>query len=300
MDFKSQKGGARAWAWIGSICAHVILFIAFSLLSTSKSTSTAAITTRPLSRINRQKQITEAEPIIPKPQITKRKFSRSFDRATLPATIAKQDQVSPVAKKPGSLSHLAAGPIGAMDSSGAKAGRVEFFHSSTYERKICYVVDCSGSMQGLFNSVRRKLKASIKDLQPDQYFNVIFFGSDKLYQFSNGKLTRATQQSKAAAEKFIDSVVPSGGTNAFAALAQAMRVRDSLDQPAGAIYFLTDGFELTQAESDAFLFKLLNMKKNLAPNMKIHALGFWAQASDCNLLKKIGEQSGGSFVHLGG
>jgi len=175
---------------------------------------------------------------------------------------------------------------------------VEFFGSWTDQRKVCYLVDCSGSMQGMFGRVQRKLKDSIKGLQPDQYFYIIFFGGDRLFEFGDGELLRARRQAKSAAYDFIDSVRPAGQTNAIAALERAVQIRDSRGAGPSVVYFLTDGFELTTEDEQRFSQKISNLLKRFAPRPRINTIGFWSAGSDRKMLETMAKQSGGEFVFV--
>jgi len=174
--------------------------------------------------------------------------------------------------------------------------RIEFFGSWTNQRKVCYLVDCSGSMQGIFGRVRKKLAESIKNLQPDQYFYIIFFSGDKLLEFGDGRLLRATQKSKSAAYDFIESVRPAGRTNALAAMEKAVQIRDSSGGGPSIIYFLTDGFELTSEDTRRFSGEIADLLRRFAPTTKINTIGFWPASDDQKMLETIARQSGGEFV----
>jgi len=185
-------------------------------------------------------------------------------------------------------------------SNGAFPGRIEFFGSVSRQRKVCWLVDCSGSMQGLFTQVRKKLKESIAALQPDQYFYVIFFGDGKLYELGDGRLLRATPKTKSAAESLIDSVRPAGTTNAMDALERAVRIRDDRDAGASVVYFLTDGFELTKEDSTDFPQKIADLLERFAPAMRINTIAFLPQENDRTMLETIARQSGGEFLCVTG
>jgi len=182
---------------------------------------------------------------------------------------------------------------------GEFSGRIEFFGSGSGQRKVCYLVDCSGSMQGIFSKVQKKLKESIAALQPDQYFYVIFFGGDKLHELGDGKLLRATPKAKSAANGFIDTMRPSGKTNAMAALERVVQIRDGKGAGASLVYFLTDGFELTNEDAAAFPQTIANLLGQFAPAMRINTIAFLPQADDRRMLQTIAEQSGGEFVCVG-
>lgn len=184
-------------------------------------------------------------------------------------------------------------------ASGEFSGRIEFFGSAGGQRRVCYLVDCSGSMQGIFPQVRKKLKESIAILQPDQYFYVIFFGGDKLYEVGEGKLLRATAKAKSAANGFIDAMRPAGKTNATAALERVVQIHDAKGAGASLVYFLTDGFELASEDTTAFPQKIANLLDRFAPAMRINTIAFLPQAGDRKMLQAIAEQSGGEFVCVG-
>ena len=183
-----------------------------------------------------------------------------------------------------------------LSTSTTVSPKVEFFGSVTEGRKICYVVDCSGSMRGAFGRVQKELIESIDSLEADRYFYVIFFASDKLFEYGDGKLIRATPQAKSAVREFIKSVQPLGSTNAMAALERAMQIRDGKGAAPAIIYFLTDGFELTNENAYSFADKVLNVRKSFAPATKINTIGFWVQRADGRILERIAKQSGGECV----
>jgi len=174
--------------------------------------------------------------------------------------------------------------------------KIEFFGSWTEERKICYLVDCSGSMQGTFGRVRKKLVESVKSLQPDQYFYIIFFGGDKLFELGSGRLLQATEENKSAAYNFIQSVRPAGQTNAMAAMERVVQIRDGRGTAPSIVYFLTDGSELTSEDSQRFSQKITSLLKQFAPETKINTIGFWLQDNDRKMLETIAQQTGGELV----
>ncbi|UCE99508.1 MAG: VWA domain-containing protein [Planctomycetota bacterium] len=253
---------------------------------------------KPTAKVSQVKKLTQAVPLVPKPKVTKPtkgRFSNKADR--MPATNQIFGTVKPaskdgadLAKSPFSISEFS------LPSASIFPAGIEFFGSFTDERTACYVVDCSGSMQGMFGRVRKELKESIGRLQLDQYFYIIFFGGGRLFESGNGRLLRATKQAKSGAYKFIDSLEPGGGSNALAALERAMQIRGSRNHSPSVIYFLTDGFELATEDEHRFSQKIINLLARFAPGTRINTIGFWPQDTDCELLKMVAKQSGGEFV----
>jgi Mg-chelatase subunit ChlD len=180
------------------------------------------------------------------------------------------------------------------------AGQVEFFDSPAVGRRICYVVDCSGSMQGLWGQVRAELCESIGQLQPDQYFNVIVFRAGSILDSGGGRLVRASERAKKEAYGFISVVQPRGATNASAALEHAINIRDGSGEGPSLIYFLTDGFELSEQGNLRFERQVETMLKNNSSRTQINTIGFWADERDCLLLASISKKSGGQFMLIRG
>ena len=176
------------------------------------------------------------------------------------------------------------------------AETVEFFGSRVQDRKICYVVDRSGSMQGLFGRVKEELKQSIRSLRADQYFYIIFFGGSQLSEFGDGKLLRASAEIKSSACDYIDLVEPIGITNATEALERASKIRDNQGNSASVIYFLTDGFDLSGEQIDEASGQLKSIGNSFSSGTRINTIGFWPSEDDKKLLEAIASQSGGEFV----
>jgi hypothetical protein len=296
-----RSGSVTFWAWIASITFHLIVLTAFGFVKFAQSKTQAERPT-PTAKINQIKRFMETAPAMPKPKVKrsdKSRFTKKMDRllpinricyAAKPSPQDGTDTAKPSISKSVFLS----------SSSTISPHRTEFFGSFTDQRRVCYLVDCSGSMQGIFGQVRKKLKDSIARLQPDQYFYIIFFGGNRLFEFGDGYLVRAAEQTKSSAYDFIDSVRPAGQTNALAALERAVQIRDGRGQSPSIIYFLTDGFELTAENERQFPRKIANFFKKFAPTTRINTIGFWPESDDHKMLQTIAKQSGGESVFITG
>lgn len=290
-------GSVTFWAWIVSIAMHLIVLTAFGIIKFSHSKAQDEQHPVPIAKVNRIKNLVQAAPVIPKPKIKKpagNQLAKSMNISLPENQIFGNTKPRP--KQSIDLAKDSASRIVSLSNSIGLPHRAEFFGSCTGERKICYLVDCSGSMQGMFGRVRRKLAKSIKSLQPDQYFYIIFFGGDRLFEFGKGRLLRATQQTKSAAYDFIESIQPAGRTNALVALERAVQIRDGRGAGPSVIYFLTDGFELTTDDEQKFSQKTDKLLKQFAPETKINTIGFWPQGGDRKMLETIAKQTGGEFV----
>jgi hypothetical protein len=255
----------------------------------------------PTATVSRVKKLIEAAPVIPKPKIKRpgeAEFAGVANSAARKLTVERIfEAAKPGNKDLGDLSKPSVSEsVYVLPGSQVLSPRIEFFGSFTDQRKVCYLVDCSGSMQGVFGRVQRNLKESISGLQADQYFYIIFFGADKLYESGDGRLLRAGEKAKSSAYDFIDSIQPAGLTNAPAALERAVQIRDGRGINPSVIYFLTDGFELTAKGTQIFSQKVADLLKRFAPTTRINTIGFWPQSSDRKMLEEIARHSGGEFV----
>ncbi len=291
------------WAWMASIVVHLIVLTAFGAVKFSPCRQQAGARAQgkqrptPMAKISRIKKLLQAAPIIPKPKIKKSAESR-FARRTdkLLPTNRIFGALKPRSQNFGDLAKpVHSQSVFSLPGSADLPHRIEFFGSRTEQRKVCYLVDCSGSMRGTFVQVRKKLKESIGNLQPDQYFYIIFFGGGRLFEFGDN-LLRATSKTKSSAYDFIDSIRPAGQTNALAALERAVQIRDGGGVAPSLVYFLTDGFELTTEDVQRFSQKIANLLKRFAPRTRINTIGFWPQSDDRKMLEAIAKQSGGEFV----
>jgi hypothetical protein len=299
-----RSGSVTFWAWMASIGTHLTVLTIFGVVRFSHLQAVNEQRPAPTTKISRVEKFIQTSPVIPKPRVKRlvRENITERDGTKPPERLAPPNPTfnapKPVTQDlPTSFSP--ASSVGKDRSSieGVNPpNEIEFFGSRTQERKVCYVVDSSGSMQGMFGRVRDNLKKSIEALQPDQYFYIIFFGGKELLEFGDGRLLRAAPKAKSAAYSFIDSVQAVGRTNALAALEKAIQVRDGSGNGPAVIYFLTDGFELTTEDTRRFPQRISNLLREISPRTKINVIGFWPAESDRNILGTIAAQSGGEFV----
>ena len=293
-------GSVKFWAWTTSIVVHLVALTGFCIVKFSRCETGDKHRATPTARVARVKKLMYAAAVMPKPKINqplKNLLTAGANRSvsanqSFTAGSANARTVEMPAAP------AASGAISALAGPGISRPRTEFFGSSTNQRKLCYLVDCSGSMRGVFGRVRKEIKESIEALQPDQYFYVIFFGGDRLFELGGGRLLRATPQAKSAAYALIDSVQPAGRTNALAALERAVRICDGGGNVPETVYFLTDGFELTSKNADRAVQRIVNLLKESAPVTKVNTIGFWPQPDDRKVLKAVAEGSGGEYVFV--
>jgi hypothetical protein len=297
-----RGNGVAFWAWVTSITVHLMVLTCFGFVGFSPCELQKFRSPAPTAKISRVKKLAQSIPLIPKPKMKTpaKALSVKDEDRLLPVNVVFGGAELPSRD----LANLTKPSVSARGLSLAGAPdfepTIEFFGSSTYERKVCYLVDCSGSMRGVFGQVRAKLTESIAQMQPDQFFCIIFFGGGRLIEFGNGCLVRATEQAKSAAFELIDSVEPAGQTDVLAALERAVQARDRGGAAPALIYFLTDGFELTTESRQRFLQTAANLLARFAPGTSINTIGYCSLREDRKILSVIAEQTGGEFVFISG
>lgn len=291
---KGNRTSPGRTALVVSFGLHLLLFTVLGVLEFSRPSSQAVAGNVSLAQINR---IVESSAIVPKPRVKPKTFTPSRQvsvsdiRIDTPLLLDSSSSVTPEIIPIKSK-------VGFLPDSIALPQVTEFFSSATERRKIAYVVDVSGSMHGMLGQVRNQLKQSIDSLKPDNYFYAVFFGGDKIIESGQGKLVRATTDAKKRAFSLIRSIKAGGRTNANQALIRAIHVMKNSDAAAGQIYFLTDGFDLQLGQSEEFCVSVENIRKSLAPELRISTIGFWMDDEDRQILARMAKESGGQFIHI--
>lgn len=297
--FDSRRGSVTFWSLAGSIIIHLLALAVFTIAGFSRTPSCGATQPFPAAKVTRIKKMAAAVPLIPKPAIKKH---NDLDFASRHKKILPVKQIfsgfDPGVRQVKDLAKRSDQQQTFSRATRLTPNRTHFYGSWTAKRRVCYVVDCSGSMKGVFASVTENLKNSIASLQPDQYFYIIFFGGDKLTEAGGGRLMRATTEAKTTAFEFIDSAKASGQTNAIEALERAFDIGGTAGTGPSVIYFLTDGFELTSENKDRFRQRIINMLNNFSPQSSINTIAFWPQQDDRKMLSLIAEQTGGEAVFV--
>ncbi|MFA5423252.1 MAG: VWA domain-containing protein [Phycisphaerae bacterium] len=292
-----SHGRYRLWAAVASVAFHIIILsvLAASQLYPQPTELNSNQSDRPsLASI---KSIINNSPVVPKPRVRQindasiipLRSNLPLDEQTLISKTAPvNNQTVPV--KPNDS------PQFAWSQQSASVHNVEFFSCESDCERICYLVDCSGSMKGLLEQVKAELARSVSELRPNQYFTIIFFGDDRLLTFAGDKLARASQYDKNKALAFIKSVTPSGKTNALAGFDLAVKIKNDSGLGPQVIMFLTDGFELAQGDVYQFRKQIMETRKSSLPDCAVNTIGFWPGSDDKKLLQNIAQSTGGQFA----
>jgi Ca-activated chloride channel family protein len=117
-------------------------------------------------------------------------------------------------------------------------------------KDVTFVLDTSGSMadDNKLVQARKALSFCLQNLNPDDRFEIIRFSTEPEPLF--GKLTGASEDAVAQAQKFVGKLHPSGGTAIFDALHQAMALRPEKSDRPYVVVFITDGMPTVGETSD--------------------------------------------------
>lgn len=161
-------------------------------------------------------------------------------------------------------------------------------------QRVCFVIDGSGSMNGLMYLVRQHLRSSIAALDSRQAFDILLAGEKGTIQaVFDRRLQGATVEAKAAALNALAQFKPKGQTDIEAALTAALTIRDKKGRTPEVIYLVTDGFDLITDTPSVFLSRLQSVFQSLPTKPVIHTIGVYPRPADETLLRQIAQQFGG-------
>ncbi|MDO4576344.1 MAG: hypothetical protein Q4D98_14145 [Planctomycetia bacterium] len=183
-----------------------------------------------------------------------------------------------------------AGPLGGGAFSGFGRGKVSCFNTTGEGNRFSYVFDRSGSMGGPgfspIMAAKAELLRSLRSLQPNQQFQIIFYNELPLI-FSN-KMLLATEGNRRKAINFLGTVTADGGTGHKEALHAAIAQRPDV------IFFLTDADEPPLTP-----FELKEIRKNAA-GIQINTIqfGIGSEPRAFHFLKQLARDNGGQYIYI--
>ena len=177
---------------------------------------------------------------------------------------------------------------------GGKA-HTSMFGNEAEGYKFVYVLDRSASMGGngaaALKAAKAELLASLANLEQTHQFQIIFYNEKPTVFNPTGDPHRAlfaTEENKAAAEKFVQSITPFDGTRHDDALVLAIKLQPNV------IFWLSD------ADDPKLGPNQLARINRMAGGIVIHAIEFGpgAQAETENFLVKIARENGGQHAYV--
>ena len=177
-------------------------------------------------------------------------------------------------------------PAAKPGARGMNVKETSFFGIRGGGKRVCFVVDMSGSMAGQkFDRLKQELSQSIQGFDENQLFAVVFF--DGAAHVVDQQWMRVKQDG-ARALQLIAQQGMGGGTDPTAAFAFAFQTLSPLPD---CMYFMTDG-QIPPNIPD--LLNSLNVGKE---RTVIHAINFGETASEA-IMRKVAQEHGGSYSFI--
>jgi hypothetical protein len=168
-----------------------------------------------------------------------------------------------------------------------RVNETSFFGIRGGGKRICFIVDVSGSMSsgGKLDRLKQELSATIQGLKPDAQFAVVFFDS------STHTIAQTWMSSDADRRNAMQVIANQGsgsGTDPTGAFEFAFRTLNPLPD---CIYYMTDG--QTYADVVGLLRSL-----NAGPQKtSIHAIAFGDQTLEA-VMKQIASENNGTYLFV--
>ena len=245
---KTGQGAGRLFGWAASLTVHLLLagiLLSVSVQDGSPGNSAKRIPHSSLAQSNEPLQL---EPLID--DLHLEPAQADWQRLEMADQSQLDQPPQPVPDQADALTVAQSEP-GALDwqvPAGGGSYRSQFCGAGGLGTRLCFVVDCSGSMVMALDYIRAELKRSIAGLSPGQYFSVIFYATGEPRELAPGRLVRASAGNRDSAISFVDkaSLSPVGSTReaceaVVAALEAAFAARNSRGGHVELIYLLTDG-----------------------------------------------------------
>ncbi|AQQ70380.1 marine proteobacterial sortase target protein [Limihaloglobus sulfuriphilus] len=293
----SRRKFSPAKAIIVSAAVHGLILIVFCFITFSRADSPGNEIQTPQANIEHVRRIINSRPVMPKPSVKKRTFTakrpvkRDISARSL-VTRSDTDSTFSSDEEP---------QITFSDLGGDGMSDIEFFGNRASASNVCFVVDGSGSMLGLTHSVKKQLISSVKRLNAGNHIYLIVFSGDGLLTTANDKMVRASAAAVSQTVEMVNALpMPSGSPKALSALKKAFELTSHDGGKPDVIYFLTDGFDYSDSANRDFTQTVMRLRNEIAPNTRIHTIGFWSGVSDSEMLRQIAENTGGKFSRFMG
>ncbi|MHC4820518.1 MAG: HEAT repeat domain-containing protein [Planctomycetota bacterium] len=203
------------------------------------------------------------------------------------------------------------------DAGAGDTGAVTYYGITTYSQRILYIIDVSGSMNEagrnpdlmLVDEAKAELKRSLKMLGSGASFTVFAF--DDAVRKWKPRLVEAKKGAKNDAITWVDRLLGSSWTNAYAALEEGIRISAAGDiesdygGAADTIFFLSDGApttpegKLTDHKGDPEAVRVLKAVSqwNSEKRVVIHTIGI-GPSPDTRFLGRLARDNGGRYVRV--
>jgi hypothetical protein len=311
-----MRNPATIPAWLVSAVLHLILLLAFGLLTTAGTpTGSAEEPGRTVGIVLAKRTDNKREYFSPEQNILDQVTDtpaatdgsvgegiRLPQGATESPAPVDANEFLPKTPLIGPGDLAGGGPKGAGDATTGKAAskavpggaKTSVFGLEGEGHKFVYVFDRSASMsepRGLpLAAAKYELVSSLRSLDKTHQFLIIFFNHEEPRVFNPtgqpGRLVFADDVNREAARRFVDRITADGGTRPEAALVAAVKTRPDV------IFFLTDGQDLDYAMIE-------RITRTNRGGASIHCIEFAAGGGGQNqLLIRLASMNGGKHVRV--
>lgn len=290
-EIRAVSDAVRPWklhslALIGSLIFNTLVLLILSLLWLGGDTGRAPLQIEAVLSVAEQEPLQQVEALLAGGDQTEEASSVRMESTVM----SLDDLVTP---SPDGKYALPAGVAGLAGHGGGTGGGgaglgpgASLFRDMRSARSYAFVVDASGSMQGLrMKVVLQQLNQSINALEDDQSFFVVFF-SDRAFPMcwpqTTTQLIQATAVNRNYVLNWANGVEPDGGTKPHRALRMALELRPEV------VFFLTDGSIPDTTDRLA--------KRYRASQTRINTICIGGNAT--RLMQRIATESGGSYTGI--
>jgi len=177
---------------------------------------------------------------------------------------------------------------------------VSYYGIEIFSKRLCFIIDCSSSMRQKVEDpktgrtttrielAKRELIKTLKKLRPGTMVNIISFSAT--YRPMAQHLISLTPAGRRRAIRYVERLGTGVGTNIFDSLAAALK-----DKRVDTIFLLSDGQPTRGRYTDPDRILEEIRKLNLVRNATINTI---AIAIELDLMKKLAEQNGGTYVFV--
>lgn len=189
------------------------------------------------------------------------------------------------------------GDGGANGGGGDGETQITYHGIVVYSNRVCFTLDCSGSMADDVGGGRTKIQLAqteltktLRQFGTGRYFNVIFFPT--AIQPWKPRLQAASPQTLSEAIRFIETRTAATRGNMYDAFVAVMD-----DPTVDTIFTLSDGRPSAGEVQFADRFLALFLRRNRYQRLEVHTILVGQGRMDQEFMEKLAAETGGQHAH---
>ena len=161
---------------------------------------------------------------------------------------------------------------------------------------VVYVIDRSGSMVDMFDTIRREVVTSFGRLSSEHDFHIIFYSDKRPDESPPERLVRANDSNKFYAWKFVETIRAHGRANPVPALERAFDVLEGAnpDQSGKVIHLISDG---AFPNNDELLDSIRRRNQAKDVTVNTYLCGSCPPVAVA-VMKRIADENGGKYGYV--